>query len=269
MARLYNPDEEPLADRDVERTLSVQGEIEVLDPAGLVGISRMWTRTTVLDQDGNLIYSTPGTLPRSRSYRAPRESLTSSWIDSVVLPATEHFSVSIPLDPNLGYPSRLSRLEHSMGVLIADESRVVDIPFTATDEWIDVVPGLRLLVEKATADGTKYEYRAKFEYDPNQVSYSGGSYVHLRGDETVPPMVVTDIEVVDAYGVPVRDISNGGSFVSSTSGGGGDDLMTGTTIGSGNCSACGQAATIRYTFAVAAYEREVQFVFEDIPVPSL
>ncbi len=267
-AQLYNPAEQPDRATSTERSLSVAGGIDILDPNGLIGVSTTSRRAMVFDQNGDEIYSTPGSRSHIRIYHAPRTRPMLGLTGGITYDVAEYFSVSVPMDPNLGFPSELSRLEYSLGVLIADVTDVIDIPFAPSQEWIELVPGLRILIAEASTEEGRYEYRAEFEYDPNLVSYGSGLSLFLYGDETVPPVVVTDIEVLDANGVSVRDRSAGGAFSGVSTSRGSGDLITGTTTVRGSCSACGEAAIIRYTLAIAAYEREVELVFEDIPVPT-
>ena len=267
-ARLYNPVEQPDRAADTERSLTVSGEIDIFDPNGLVALSTSWPRTAVFDANDNEIYSTPDDYPRFRSYRALRTRPMLGGTSGITFGLGEHLSVSVPMDPNLGYPSLLSRIEYSVGALIAETSETIDVPFAASEDWMELVPGLQIFIEEASVESGRYGYRIKFEYDPNQVSYGSGLSLHIRADDIIPPMVLTGVEILDANGVSVRDRSSGGSFSGGSGSSGSGGLMTGTTTASGSCTACGEAAIIRHTFAVAPYEQDIQFVLEDIPVPD-
>lgn len=83
------------------------------------------------------------------------------------------------------------------------------------------------MVEEAVAEGARYQYRIRFEYDPNLGPYSTGRSFHFRRDEVPPPVLLTSMEILDTSGKSVRDQSTGGG-----------------------CSACGTAAPLRYRFAL-------------------
>jgi hypothetical protein len=84
-----------------------------------------------------------------------------------------------------------------------------------------------------------------------------------------PAAMMLEMEVLNAAGESVRELSQSGGFSSSSRGHSSEGgLMTATVRGSGSCSACGDAAIIRHTFALAPYEREARLVLEDVPVPG-
>ncbi len=266
-SRLYNPAEQPDQQTSIDRSLSVSGEIDILDVTGLIGLATMPAQAAVFDQDGNEIYRTPSEYSRFRFYRPPRTRPTLGEGGIVFDLWSEHFGLTIPIDPNVGYPSQLSRIEYSIGVLVAEATETVDVPFATGVEWIELVPGLRILIEEASTSDGVYRYRTQFEYDPNLVSYNSGLTFRL-GDENVPPMALISVEVLDANGVSVTERSSGGAFTGGSSSSSSGGLVTGTSTMTGNCSACGEAAIIRYNFAAGLYDQEVLFILENIPVPT-
>ena len=266
-ARLYNPAEKPDSDPNTQRRLSIQGAVEILDKAGLVGIDERTRDLVVLDQDGTEIYSAVGDLPGSRWYRSVEDVRrlmgVHEWADEF------RFSASVPMDPNRGYPTSLSRIEWSTGALIAETFAVVDVPFEPNETWIELVPGLEILVEEASVEEGKYAYKIQAIYDRDLISYSVGATWHFWREEVPPATLLLKMDMLNAAGQSVRDLSSSGGFSSGTSGHGTDDgLMESTSTGHGSCSACGDVTTIRYTFALEPYELEARFVLEDIPVPS-
>jgi hypothetical protein len=44
--------------------------------------------------------------------------------------------------------------------------------------------------------------------------------------------------------------------------------MIGNNVGSGYGPTCGNAKTIRYTLALGAYEKAVQFAVDNVPLPA-
>ncbi len=175
-----------------------------------------------------------------------------------------HFSLSLPVAPaDVVYPEMLSRVEWSMYALLAKELKTVDIPFAAGDTWVELAPGMEVLMEQAVAEENRYEYRVKVKYDKAKADFLMGGSVHLWRDEAPPAAVVLETEVLNAEGQPVRDLG-GGSF--STSGSGSNDEKTVTARGT--CDACGTATTLRYTLAFQLSEREIRFALENVPVPG-
>lgn len=267
-SRLYNPETRPDMDPQEDRSLSVSSEIAVIDPYGLIGLSTMPASLVVLDQDGVEIVNEEGSPVPSRLYRAPRTMRRyigpGQRVEEI---GPYHLSLGIPIDPNRGYPVSLSRVEWSMYALITNEVNEVDVPFAPTEEWVELVPGLEILVEEASvAEGT-YSYRIKAQYNHAKVSYFGAHSIHVWRDEAPPETVVLEMDILDAEGRSIRDLG-GGSFSSSGGGTGSGDQMTATSTGRGSCAACGEAATIRYRIARKATEIEASFVMEGVPVPT-
>ncbi len=265
-AQLYNPAERPDRDPNTTRFLTVSGAVRQLDKTGLIGVDTWPRNALVLDQDGIEIHREVDQPGFSRWYRSLDDirhiAGPGLWNDDI------RHSVSIPMDPNLGYPVSLSRVEWSMSVLVAETFEVVDVPFEANENWVKLVEGLEILVEEAAVEEGKYSYLIQAVYAPDIVTYSTGGHWHVRRDEAPPAVLVVKTEMLNAAGKPVRDPNASGGFSGGTSGTESDGLMIATSTGSGSCSACGDVATIRYTFAFNPYEQEAQFVLEDIPVPS-
>jgi hypothetical protein len=219
-----------------------------------------------MDQDGQEIYRVDSP-SRSRSYRATEDALRLAAFTG----RADEFSLSvgIPLEADQGYPSSLSRLEWSMKALIAETFTTVDIPFEADEEWVEVVPGLEIRVNEASATEGSYIYQIQAVYDPNLVSYGTGGHWHFWSDEELPATLMMDMEMLNAAGEPVRGPNTSGGFGGGTSSHSTDEgLMEATSNGYGRCDACGDVATIRFTFALDAYEVEARLVLEDVPVPG-
>ncbi len=266
-SKIYNPVEQP--NYSGSRSLAVSSVVDIIDTNGIIGLSSSQRGVLVLDQSGKTLYSTSTDQPSHRTYRSPMSlaSLVSSRLASRML--TQHYTTTIPMDPNLGYPTRISELEWSIDALVADTTKQVDIPFAVTTEWAELVPGLEILVEQASVEDTTYSYRIKARYDSTKVQYSGGSMVSVSDTRPLPTMILISTDVLNAQGLSVRSQSTSGAFGSSSSSSGGSSNQTTATIsGSGSCSVCGTAATIRQVFAVSPYEKEARFVLDDIPVPS-
>jgi hypothetical protein len=247
---------------EYRRSLSIGGDVEVIDSNSLIGLSTTASHVVALDENGREIPVSSSSVP-PRWYQAVRSFPSVSRLGGF---RPFHWSVSIPRDPNAGYPQLLSRLDWSMYALVATSYEVVDIPFKVTEDWVQVVPGLEILVEQADAQGAEYQYRIQARYDAGKVSFhSGGSMLMWDGDE-LPERMHIETQILGAEGKPVG--STGGAFGTSGTGHGSDGRMTWTIRGTGSCDDCGQATSFRYRFAVNPSEQEVRFVLEDIPMPT-
>ncbi|UCD49226.1 MAG: hypothetical protein JSW27_17045 [Phycisphaerales bacterium] len=264
--RIENPARNPQADPNGRRQLAIRAGVELIDYENLIGIDRRERNIVVQDRDGVEIYRADNT-GISRSYRAPEGILPrigiGEWADEF------SFSLSVPLDPNQGYPRSIGRLEWSTNLIIGETFMTVDIPFEPNETWIEVVPGLEVLVEEATVTEGRYAYRIKAIYEPNLVSYGATGHWHFRGDERLPDSLMLEMDMLNADGESVFDLSSGGGYSSGSSAHGIEGgLMEANSHGTGRCDACGDVTTIRYTFAVNPYELVAPFVLEDIPVPG-
>lgn len=270
-SQIYNPAQYP--DRDphaLDRSIYIRAEAEIIDTNGLVGFSTWPSEVFVLDQDGDVYYQMDRDRHFSRRYSAPTHHprFGPGGISGEEL-RPYSMSVTIPIDPNAEvYPLFFSQVDWLTHVLVTQRIITVDIPFEETLDWFELTPGLELLVEKATAEGTKYAYTIKARYNRDSVSYSPGSMsFHRWADDPLPQRIVMDMQMLNADGKPVGK-SGSYSAGSSTSASGSDGQMLATSSGTGSCADCGQVTTIRYRIAVEPYEKEVRFVLEDIPVPS-
>ncbi len=260
-SRLYNPARQPDAKvQGPQWSMSVAAVVDIIDSNGLIGWSPMPASVLALDQDGAVVTSSTSGSPMLRWYQQP-----SSWSLPPGFPSEmfrNQFSLNLPVDPNATYPEAFSRVEWTMNVLVAEEVKTVDVPFKASDTWVELTPGMEVLVEQATVEQSKYQYRIKLKYDRTRVEYLMGGSIHLWADQQLPGAAVIKVGLFDAGGKLIQNL--GGGFGAS----GSDNQMTDTASGSGTCAACGTAATLRYTLTFGLYEQEVRFALENIPVPE-
>jgi hypothetical protein len=265
-SRLYNPEMHPDIDPEEQRSLSVSSDITVTDPNGLIGLSVIPLGLLVQDQDGVEIINDASWMGH-RWYQAPRTMNRpvgiGQWVEEL---RPYHVSMSVPIDPDRGYPVSLRYVEWSLYALVANEVNAVDIPFAPTDEWIELLPGFDVLVEEASVGEGTYAYKIIARCNRTQVAYTGAGSIHLWRDEKPPETIVLEMDVLDAEGRSIREL--GGGFSGGSSGTGSGDEMTYTSTGRGSCAACGEATTIRYRIARKATEIKMSFVLEDVPVPT-
>jgi hypothetical protein len=247
------------------RHVAVDCAFTIIDPNGLLGFAGSPVDGVLaVDENAKVFYSSH--VQSGSSYRPPSYIKRRTPDGQYVLEPQPHtFRVTIPLDPERACPIMIGRLEVSTYVLIAGAMKNVDLPFQASPQWVDVVPGLQVLVEKANVAATHYEYSINVKHSPNQVDVSSLSTLSFRGHP--PEVVVTKIDVLDAQGQSLPDRSSGlfSNRATYQSRGPGDMTLT----GSGEGNLCGSATTIRFILALDAYEKEVRLVLQDIPVPIL
>jgi len=274
------------------RSLSFGGRIEVIDPNGLIGLSLTAKNGKAFDEIGIPIQvNNKSTLPvmsgseclaLGPSYQ-PLEYPTKLDVDTrLAIREFEPFDFAIGMSMryNAPFPLVLSRIEWSMSALLSDHFEAFDIPFAPTADWIEVAPGLEVLVEETTVEEGKYWYRMKARYDPNRITYLdvrdeppcfvGSTDVSYSWPwYTYPEMIVTALDIVDAEGNSVMSQSSGRRVLSggsSSKDSGGQRIATRQRIGT--CSECGKAAFIRHIIAFKPYNHELQFVLENVPVPT-
>ena len=194
------------------------------------------------------------------------DSFFSIHIDTTPLPPfladrPERISLNFPMDPNAGYPVLFSQVSWSLKGLFAHAIRTVKVPFQASEQWIELLPDYRILIEEAVLEEGKFSYVIKAKYEgPDSLPQS---YLFLIGDEPVPQYMDMGMTFLDATGVDVRSY-DGGGFSSSSSGSNTDYTFSGR----GSCDACGGVTTIQFQFAVDSYIEEMTYILCDIPVPT-
>lgn len=264
-SQIYNPGvRSDVTPAGPQWSMSVTGVLDIVDSNGLIGWATSPSSVTAYDQDGKVVASSTSDSSLVRWYQQPR-----SWSLPASFPSTarlNRFPLSLPVGPDAKYPEVLTKVEWAMNVLVADEIKTVDVPFKASDAWVELTPGMEILVEQATAEEGKYQYRIKMQYDASKVDYLVGGSVSLWRDRTLPPAVVLKMEILNAEGQSAYSGSGATSGGMSASGSG--NQRTGTATGSGSCATCGDAAIIRYTLAFDLYEQEARFVLTGVPVPE-
>jgi hypothetical protein len=268
--RIYNPAlQPPRQPEGPNYSLSLSGEIDITDSTGLIGLTTIPTAALALDQNGTVVFSKLTDSVAHRSYQPPRylwgpTRRKTPQIQPYLL------SVSLPVGPGTTYPQMLGTLEWSMYALVADQFTTVDLPFQAGGTWTELAPGLKILVEQASAGNAQYQYRLRAENDANEVAWLVAGTLDLPSGQTPPGVIVVDLDVLDATGRSIRSVSDvsGGIGIGGEKSGGTDNQTTTFILGTGNGPACGTAATLRFKVARNAYTRQIRFLLEDVPVPT-
>jgi hypothetical protein len=266
------------------RSLSFAGRIDVIDPNGLIGLSEVATDALAFDEAGKQLATVrvsedpPSYQPLQ--YGAMMRVPGGEW-EVIVEPG--NFSLDLLMEPNAPFPVVLSRLEWSTAVLLSDHFEVIDIPFAPTDGWIELTPGLEILVEQAVAEEENYRYQMKARYNRSHVSYldarprtsgqpvRGHAVPYSWPSGAFPEMIVTAVEVTDAAGDLVwhEEITSMFAMDAGITWQDSGVQRVASCYSHGLCSACGTAAFIRHVIAFKPYHRDVRFVLENVPVPSL
>jgi hypothetical protein len=243
------------------RTVSIACAVTVTDPRGIIGVSAVPTGVLALDRDATLICDLRRDSPRSyEPLRYVQTLQDGEWVSEL---QPYSFSVEVPLgEPNApGSFFMLSQVQWSMYALVTNQLKKVDLPFAPSAEWVEVTPGLQILVEQATVSEGTYQYRLQAKCDPRQVLYSSGGGIKVSPGRPIPATAVVKMEILNALGWPTEDQAAGGSFSDSGA------EITGTMSGMGACDRWGAATTIRFTLGLGVCEKEIRFLLENVPVP--
>ena len=190
---------------------------------------------------------------------------TSSYSPFAYSPA--HIKLDFPLDPNVGCPVWLKEVSWSIKGLFAHAILTAKVPFQASDQWIELLPGYSIMIEEAVLKENEYSYRIKGRYeDPN--SRPGSSLILRDGEpeQPIPQYMDMGMTFLDEKGIDVR------SYLGSSSGGSSGSYSGSpsgyTMTGRSSCVACGYVKTIQFKFAIDPYIADMFYVLNDIPVPT-
>jgi hypothetical protein len=263
---IYNPALMPsMQPTGPQYYLSLSIRMNVVDSNGLIGLSYSPVSAQAFNRNGQAVCSMPADPTLSRYYQPVRPtSVLVTGPDGIMTVTTmlaSHVYVSMPLDPGARLPSVLDKVVWSTNLLLAREQRTIDVPFAVSDTWIELAPGLEVLVEKAFAEDQEYEFSVRARWRSAQADYSSRGSIFLYRDAKPADAIVLSMDVLDDQGKPIPGGTSSGNY-SNVQG-----VMIGNNIGNGHGPACGKAKTIRYTLALGAYEKATQFAVDNVPVP--
>lgn len=277
----FNPDKPAYGSAPI-RSIVFRGELDIVDPNGLIGLSPVAVNVSAFDEDGKSI-SAEDKSQSAPCYVPPRYT-TTLWVptgETRVEIQPHDFKIDLHMDYAAPFPTSLSRIEWSMDMLLSDSFQTVDLPFAPSEVGVEVAPGLEILIKKATAKSGSYSYSAQAKYDGKKialpVSITGSSHDSdaLEGrdnycwwpDPNLPDVIVTDIDVLDAQGNSLWQRGETTMGVVTDHSDSGDQRTFKWTV-DGYCDTCGEAALIRFTLASEPYLKPAQFVLENVPVPE-
>jgi len=268
MSKLYNPTGTS-GEKPPQRSLSIDARVDVIDVTGVIGFDRSERKTLVLDEEGREVYSGKA-IPSHYCHfywppRTLKKMVAGQWVSEL---QPYNLAVEMPMDPNRPYPLVLSKVEWSMFALVPGATKIVDVPFRPTTDWVTLAPGLEIKVDSITAENGKFDYRLSTRYSRDKVVWwAGTAAIALWTQDPTPEVILTKLDILDPQGKSILDQSGG--FTSGSGGGGSADLSTGTAHGTGNCGICGTATTFRFTLVLKPVQQELRFVLENLPVPLL
>jgi hypothetical protein len=179
----------------------------------------------------------------------------------------EHIELDFPLDPNVGCPVWLKEVSWSIKGIFAHAILTVKIPFQASDQWIELLPGYSIMIEEAALGENSYSYHIKGKYeDPNSRPESSLILRDGEPEQPIPQYMDMGMTFLDEKGIDIRSYrgSSSGSSHSSYSGSLSEYTMTGRI----SCVACGYVKTIQFKFAIDPYIADMIYVLNDIPVAT-
>ncbi len=210
----FNPDKPEYGSAPI-RSIVFRGEIDIVDPNGLIGLSPVAVNVSAFDEGGKSI-SVEDKSQSTPCYVPPRYTTTLSVPtgETRVEIQPHDFKIDLHVDYAAPFPASLSRIEWSMDVLLSYSFQTVDLPFAPSEAAVEAAPCLEILIKKATAKSGSYSYSAQAKYDRKEislpVSLTGSSHDSdaLEGrdnycwwpDPNLPDVIVTDIDVLDAQG---------------------------------------------------------------------
>jgi hypothetical protein len=271
-AQVFNPSYTGQRDlRECRRNITVVGKVHVLDANDLVGMQLVDPDVLeVVDSDGIDVAWTPLPWRPLGQYQwlkcecpTPQDPLATA--QAMLQPYD--VSVSFCVDPDQRPISALSLFQWCAYAVYAENVIEVDVPFEASEDWLEAAPGIQIQVKKATVECCDYTYWT-------EVKHPGG-IVRAFDDPVSPAEPIADCLVVrtqllDADGNPIRATEDDRVSPAVWS-----ESIEGTSLNTAKCGGWlltfvtqAEIASIRHVIVVHPYEVRVPFVVRDLPLPG-
>jgi hypothetical protein len=220
--------------------LGISAVIDVLDRQYVMGLSTNTLKVTkVLDE-------TRRTLPCTSTFQARTERTFHAF------KGPEPLAIQLNLDPGEVWPLGLSHVECQIHALYARDHEMFEIPFAASDQWIELKSGISVRVDQALCNGVDYGYLLRVRYDDDDpAKFSAGRYATRLPDD-----MVMAIQLLDAEGTLIPE-SNMNSM-----------RIDNVNIRTGKGSSA-EVQAIQFKLATEPREEKITLVLTDLPVPSL
>ncbi len=262
--------------QEVSERLSLDCEVDILDPNLVLGTSRSLVIEEMIDDKGEEIAVDPDSSRSSRmSYEAPRydrkfvaPTRPPKWKSAVrsalKLPPTEgsqpqwieevrpsRMGIGLDIDLNERAGGEISSAKGYFYALVADSIEYVDVPFRKSDKWVRLTPEVEVKVLEAWSKDSSYRIRT--EARPQGGSSIRGS---LSPETYLPTRLVMGRQLIGSDDKPTRRRRS--PFLPFHVGGG----------SSGGGGFKGDITKMRYEIAVNPTHYEIPFVLENIPLPK-
>lgn len=256
---------------ECERALAVTGKIHVLDAHGLIGMQVGDPDILrVIDSEGSSVAWTPLPWRPLRQYQElkyertiPQDPLAKP---ELVLQPYD-VTVSICIDPNQEPVSALSAFQWCAYALYAEDTIEADVPFAASEDWREVLPGVEIRVTKATVECCDYTYWTEVRHTDGIVRAFGAL---LSPDEPPADCLVMETLLLDTEGNPVVATEDPRVSPAIWS-----QRVESTSWNTAKCggrlltfSTQAEIAGIRHMIVVGPYEVSIPFDLRNLPIPS-
>ncbi len=263
--------------QEVSERLSLECEVDILDPNLVLGTSRSLMIEEMTSDKGEDIAVEPRSSGSMRmSYEAPRydrrfvaptrppkwksavrsalslppkEGSQPQWTEQV-RPTRMQIDLGVDLNEQAG--GEISRVKGYFYALVADSFEYVDVPFKKSDKWVRLTPDVEVQVSEAWCKDSSYRLSTK------RGPEGGRSMRPLSVETYLPARLVMGRQLVGPDDKSVQRRSRS-PFLPFHVGG----------SSSGSSTNMGQITKIRYVIAVNPTHYEIPFVLENIPLPKL
>ncbi|UCC45562.1 MAG: hypothetical protein JSU65_06495 [Candidatus Zixiibacteriota bacterium] len=262
--------------QEVSESLSLQCEVDMLDPNLVLGTSMFAVIEEMTDDKGEdiAVYSRLPS-PLRVCYQAPRygwkyvgSTRTPKWKNVVrsvlrLPPKADLYPqwaeeiqaspmvIGLDVDSTSRAAREISRAKGRFYALAAESFEYVDVPFKKSDKWVRLTPEVEVQVVEAWCKDSSYRIRTKGR------PRGGGSMPPVTPESHLPARFLVRRQLIGPDGKPVGRHGVVG-YLPYRVGGGRSDK--------GNNM--GQIKKIRYVIAVNPTHYEIPFVLEHIPLPE-
>jgi len=252
------------------RTLTVAGKIHVLDANDLVGMQVGDPNVLqVVDGDDNGLAWVPLPVRPIRHYQELKyvwavPQNPSATPEPVLQPYDVRVSFCVDLSQDL--PASLSLFQWCAHAVYAEDVIEVDVPFEASDDWLEAAPSLQIRVTKATVECCDYTYWT-------EVRHAGGTVqafdARLSPAEPIADYLVMRTLLLDAEGQPISTTEDDRVSPAVWS-----ERVDSTSWGTAKCGGSllafitqAEIESIRHVIVAHPAEVKVPFTLTDLPLP--
>lgn len=256
--RRLNPAHPSNNGRTDTRSLSINGQITVLDTNHILGFDR-WSNLNVnriVDDAGHDVTSLAVQNSQNQAWFAPLsynqrfDNQTRQWVEDL-----QPQAFNIPLRADATLPKRLAAVEGYLTVLTYDRQEHVDVPFEPNAQPVAILPGVRVHFAAANQEGDSYSYQLVSDTPASKQPFNG----MVRDGESLPARMIINDHLVDRDGKQLDHSAHAfGNFPAIAAG----------QNGSGGVDPGARIAAMRIDIAVGVHERRVPVALENIDLPA-